>query len=172
MVEATYGLTEINQMDQATFVAVLGPIFEDTPQIAQQVWGDRPFPSIAALHERMVAVVMAMTPAEQLALIQAHPDLGSRLQMAPASIAEQAGAGLNQLNAAEYERFQQLNTAYQQKFGFPFVMAVKGQTKATILAAFEARLSHSPAPERQQALAEIAEIARLRLVGAIIEGLG
>ncbi|NJN22814.1 MAG: 2-oxo-4-hydroxy-4-carboxy-5-ureidoimidazoline decarboxylase [Leptolyngbya sp. RL_3_1] len=156
-------------MDQATFVAVLGPVFEDTPQIAQQAWGDRPFPSIAVLHAQMVAVVMAMTAAEQLALIRAHPDLGSRLQMAPASVAEQAGAGLSQLSAAEYERFQQLNTAYQQKFGFPFVMAVKGQTKATILAAFEARLSPSPEAERHQALVEIAQIARWRLAEAIAQ---
>ncbi|MDA0265798.1 MAG: 2-oxo-4-hydroxy-4-carboxy-5-ureidoimidazoline decarboxylase [Cyanobacteria bacterium] len=166
----SHTLTEINQMDQATFVAVLGPVFENTPHIAQQVWGDRPFQTVADLHERMVAVVTAMAPAEQLALIQAHPDLGSRLQMAPASVAEQAGAGLSQLSAAEYERFHQLNTAYQQKFGFPFVMAVKGQTKAAILAAFQTRLDHSLDQEQQKALAEIGHIAGFRLEATITSG--
>ncbi len=158
-----YTLAAINQMDQATFVAVLGPVFEETPNIARQVWWQRPFATVNDLHGQMVAMAMAMPAAEQRALIQAHPDLGSRLQMAEASVQEQAGVGLDQLSAQEYAQFHQLNTAYKEKFGFPFVMAVKGQTKATILAAFVNRLDHSPDQERQQALAEIVQIARFRL---------
>jgi 2-oxo-4-hydroxy-4-carboxy-5-ureidoimidazoline decarboxylase len=159
----TYPLTDINQMDQAAFITVFGPVFENTPHVAQQVWGERPFATVADLHGHMVAAVAAMSASEQLALIRAHPDLGGRLEMAPASVAEQAGAGLSQLSAAEYEQFHQLNSAYQGKFGFPFVMAVKGQTKGTILAAFETRLGHGLDQERQQALSEIAQIARFRL---------
>ena len=69
----------------------------------------------------MVAIVQAMSPQEKLALIQAHPDLGSRVAMAEASVAEQSGVGLDQLSAAEYEQFQQLNQQYRQTFGFPFI---------------------------------------------------
>lgn len=164
-----YTLAQINRMDLAAFVAVLGPIFEDTPEIARQVWALRPFATVNDLHGQMVEIAMAMPEAEQRALIQAHPDLGSRLQMAEASVQEQAGVGLDQLSAAEYEQFHQLNTAYKAKFGFPFVMAVQGQTKGSILAAFKTRLEHSPEQEHQRALAEIAQIARFRLEGVIQE---
>lgn len=166
----SHTLVEINQMDQATFVAVLGPIFEDTPEIARQVWAQRPFATVSDLHGQMVAIALAMPEVEQRALIQAHPDLGSRLHMAEASVQEQAGVGLDQLSAAEYAQFHRLNTAYKAKFGFPFVMAVKGQTKASILAAFETRLNHSPEQEHRRALAEIAQIARLRLADLIQAG--
>jgi 2-oxo-4-hydroxy-4-carboxy-5-ureidoimidazoline decarboxylase len=164
-----YTLAEINHMDQAAFVAVLGLIFEETPDIARQVWAQRPFATVNDLHGQMVAIALTMPEAEQRALIQAHPDLGSRLQMAEASVQEQAGVGLDQLSAAEYEQFHQLNAAYKAKFGFPFVMAVKGQTKASILEAFEVRLNHSPEQEQQRALAEIAQIARFRLEANICE---
>ena len=163
-------LSDINQMDQATFVAVLGPIFEDTPEIARQGWALRPVATVSDLHDQMVAIALAMPEAEQRALILAHPDLGSRLQMAEASVQEQAGGGLDQLSAAEYDQIHQLNTAYKGKFGLPFVMADKGQSKASILAAFETRLNHSPEQEHQRALAEIAQIARFRLRDLIQEG--
>ena len=104
-----------------------------------------------------------MSLAEQLTLIQAHPDLGSRVKMAAASVQEQAGAGLSQLAPEEYKHFQALNIAYRKKFGFPFVMAVKDQTKASILQAFRTRLENHKDPEIQQALSEIAQIARFRL---------
>ena len=158
-----YSISELNQMNQATFVTVLGAVFEETPTIAQQAWRDRPFTDISDLHQKMVAVVRKMALAEQLALIQAHPDLGSRVKMAANSVQEQAGAGLSQLPPEEYARFQALNTAYREKFGFPFVMAVKGQSKASILAAFETRLEHHKDQEISQALSEITQIARFRL---------
>ncbi|MEO0539662.1 MAG: 2-oxo-4-hydroxy-4-carboxy-5-ureidoimidazoline decarboxylase [Cyanobacteria bacterium P01_A01_bin.105] len=153
----------VNQMSQAEFVAQFGAVFEETPAIAHHTWTHRPFSSRAALYRSMVATLKALSPDAQLALIQAHPDLGSRAKMAEASVQEQSGAGLHQLTAAEYERFQTLNAAYKDQFGFPFILAVKGHTLSTILAAFEARLQHDLAQEKAQALAEIAEIARFRL---------
>ena len=150
-------------MSQTEFVALLGTVFEQTPKIAQQAWGERPFADLSDLHQKMIAVVMKMCLTEQLALIQAHPDLGSRAKMAAASVQEQMGAGLTQLTPTEYEWFQALNAAYRKKFGFPFVMAVKGQTKTSILEAFGTRLENHKELEIQQALSEITQIARFRL---------
>ncbi len=155
-------------MSQEEFVAALGAVFEETPAIAQQAWNARPFRDGADLHQKMVRVVNAMSEDEQLALIKAHPDLGSRARMAAASVQEQAGVGLDRLSPEEYQRFQSLNHAYQTKFGFPFIIAVKNHTKASILATFEQRLQNSTEAEKQQALAEISQIARFRLDGILL----
>ncbi len=162
-----YPLSELNQMHQTAFVQALGAIFEDTPAIAEATWQSRPFLDVQHLHQQMVAVVQAMAPADQLALICAHPDLGSKAKMADASVQEQAGAGLDRLSPAEYERFHQLNQQYRETFGFPFIVAVKNHTKSSILAAFEQRLQHDRATEQQQALSEITQIAWFRLVDQV-----
>ena len=151
-------------MSQDTFTSILGTTFEDTPAIAHQVWNDRPFASLSDLHQKMVQIMQQMSLAEQIALIKAHPDLGSRAKMAEASVKEQAGAGLDQLTTEEYDRLFTLNQAYKNKFGFPFITTVRTQTKASIFAALDRRLQNTAEAETQQALAEIAQIARLRLL--------
>jgi 2-oxo-4-hydroxy-4-carboxy-5-ureidoimidazoline decarboxylase len=162
-----FSIAQLNQMSQDEFVAALGAVFEDTPAIAQTAWSDRPFQDGADLHQKMVQIVNGMTDAEQLALIKAHPDLGSRAKMAEASVQEQAGAGLDLLSPEEYQLFHSLNEAYKTKFGFPFIIAVKNHTKASILQAFQQRLQNPIATEKQQALSEITQIARLRLEGIV-----
>lgn len=156
-------LTTINQFDREQFVEVLGPMFEETPQIAAAAWSQRPFESPTALYQAMLQVMRSFDPEQQLALIRAHPDLGGKAKMAPDSVHEQASVGLDRLSAEEFELFQRLNRAYKLKFGFPFIIAVKHQTKASILKRFEQRLQHDQATEQATALDEIAEIARLRL---------
>lgn len=163
-----YHLKDLNEMSKADFTEVLGEIWEETPAIAQQSWQYRPFTDIESLYQTMVKVVQEMSQAEQLALIQAHPDLGSKTKMAQASVQEQSQAGLSTLSLAEYEQFQSLNQAYKDKFGFPFIIAVKNHTKASILEAFKNRLQNDLDTEKQQALAEISKIARFRL-DALIE---
>ncbi len=167
MTAVTYAIADINQRSQAQFVDLLGPIFEETPAIAQKTWTYRPFSSRSELHKTMVAVLEAMPPANQLALIQAHPELATRAKMAAASVQEQSSTGLNQLEAAEHEQFQALNQAYLEKFGFPFVMAVKGQDKASILTAFEERLGNEREAEMARSLQEISKIADFRLQALI-----
>ncbi len=164
---AKLSVARLNQMSQDAFVQELGTVFEDTPTIAHQAWSDRPFADVADLHQKMVAVVNSMTPAEQLTLIRAHPDLGSKAKMADASIKEQAGAGLNQLTPAEYDRFHSLNQRYKDTFGFPFIVAVRNHTKSSILDAFERRLQNSVEVEQQQAIAEICQIAHFRLLDLV-----
>ncbi len=163
----SYSLDTVNQMSQTEFVTAFGAIFEETPSVAKQAWEKRPFSSVEALHQAMVDVVEADTEASQLALIKAHPDLGSCAVMAEASVQEQAGAGLGQMSEQDYARFQQLNSAYKQKFEFPFILAVKGHTVESILQSFEDRLKNSVESEQEQALAEIFQIARFRLEDAV-----
>jgi 2-oxo-4-hydroxy-4-carboxy-5-ureidoimidazoline decarboxylase len=155
-------------MSQEAFTEALGAIFEHTPAIADRTWCQRPFADIADLHAKMVAVVNAMSQEEKLALIQAHPDLGSKTKMAEASVKEQTGAGLDRLSPEEYERVRSLNQAYREKFGFPFIIAVKNHTRASILEAFERRTHNSIETEMQQAIAEIVQIAQFRLTEAIL----
>lgn len=158
-----YSIIELNQMSQAEFTAVLGAIFEETPVIASRAWVNRPFNNWEHLYQALVAQVKAMNEAEQLALIRAHPDLGSRTQMAEASVKEQAGVGLDCLSPEDYQQFTTLNTAYRKKFNFPFIVAVKGRSTTDILAEFKQRLNANPALERQQAIAQILKIAAFRL---------
>jgi len=162
-----YSIAQLNQLSQTEFVEILGAIFEETPAIAHQVWDQRPFKNVTDLHQKMIAVVNAMTQIEQLKLIKAHPDLGSKTKMAEASIQEQSGVRLDRLTPEEYDQFQALNQAYKDQFGFPFIVAVKNHTKQSILEAFDRRLHHSLALEITQALTEIFEIARFRLNGLI-----
>ncbi len=158
-----YAIAQLNQMPQAEFTAVLGEIWEQTPEIANKAWYSKPFNDLEALYQSMIAVVNKLNDAEQLALIKAHPDLGSKTKMAEASVQEQAGIGLDRLSESEYQGFQALNQAYKDKFDFPFIVAVKDQTKESILAAFATRLANDQESEKQQALAEISQIARWRL---------
>ncbi|MDX2097658.1 MAG: 2-oxo-4-hydroxy-4-carboxy-5-ureidoimidazoline decarboxylase [Leptolyngbyaceae cyanobacterium bins.59] len=157
-------IATLNQMDQDEFVGVLGEIFEQTPSIAREVWFQRPFQDGDDLHKKMAQIVQNFEAPAQLALIRAHPDLGSRLKMAEASVKEQAGVGLDRLSAEEYDQFQSLNQAYKDKFAFPFIIAVRNHTKASILEAFHRRLQNGLETEQQQAIVEIIQIARFRLM--------
>ena len=159
----SYPINTLNQMSQSEFIEVLGSIFEHTPEIAAEAWLERPFADISELHQVMAAIVNKMSEADQLKLICAHPDLGSKFKMAEASVQEQSTVGLDQLSPTEYNRFQQLNDNYKQKFSFPFIIAVRNHTKESILSAFEERLLNSVATEQKQAITEIIEIARWRL---------
>jgi 2-oxo-4-hydroxy-4-carboxy-5-ureidoimidazoline decarboxylase len=156
-------IEELDVMDRNDFVGALGWVFEDSPWVAERTWPKRPFGSRGALLAAMAQTVADASAAEQLALIQAHPDLGARARMSDASSGEQAGAGLDRLTSAEFKRLHQLNSAYREKFGFPFIYAVKGSTKHDILQALETRLGGTPGPERSTALAQIYRIAQFRL---------
>jgi 2-oxo-4-hydroxy-4-carboxy-5-ureidoimidazoline decarboxylase len=167
MMVMAYLISEINQMSQMAFVEVFGGVFEHTPEIAFQAWTKRPFVDVEDLHQQMVTIVNDMSTEEQLKLIGAHPELGSKVKMEEASINEQAGVGLDKMNDAEYESFQRFNQSYKLKFGFPFIVAVKNHTKMSILKLFECRLQNTLDAEKQQALKEIAEISKFRLMNLV-----
>lgn len=159
-----------SRMDRDTFVARFGQIFEHSPWIPAQAWNRGLGPDVdtaKGLHAALCAVLREAGEAREIELIRAHPDLAGKLAQAKRltedSTREQASAGLDRLTPAELARFTELNDAYQARFGFPFVIAVKGLTKEDILAAFERRLANDAAVERRTALEQIERIALLRL---------
>ena len=160
-------LAELNSLDQAAFTDFIGPVFEHSPWIAAATWARRPFASRDHLHAELCATVRSASREQQLALIRAHPDLVGRAALAgtltAASTQEQASAGLNQLSPEEIAAFQRYNQAYQEKFGFPFVICARLNRKEAILAGFQRRLQNSRAEEIQAALAEIFKIAGFRV---------
>lgn len=157
-------------LDRDAFVTRFGDIYEHSPWVAEQAWDngltvDQDTP--AGLATAMGAVLAAASAERQLEVIRAHPDLAGKAALAgnltDDSIREQAGAGLDQCTPEELARFERLNDDYKARFGFPFVMAVKGNDRHAILAAFETRLRNSPDEERRTAIAQINRIAHLRL---------
>ncbi|MBS7539040.1 2-oxo-4-hydroxy-4-carboxy-5-ureidoimidazoline decarboxylase [Ancylobacter lacus] len=168
-------LDTLNTLDRAGFVAALDGIFEHAPWVAADAHGAGPFRTVAELHEALTAAVAARPEAERVAFVAAHPDLAGKAaragDMAPASVSEQAGLGLDRLSDAEYERFERLNAAYRARFGFPFVICVRRVTRDVLLDSFERRLAHERDVELARALAEIGLITRLRLVERV-EGPG
>lgn len=156
-------LLELNAADRVAFIAALGWIFEESPWVAERAWDKRPFSTREALHDAMTSVVSSASPEEQLALLRAHPDLGASRLMSDASIREQGDAGFDALTGWELRRLRQLNAAYTEKFGFPFVYAVKGSTKDDVLRALERRLPSTRDAEQKESLAQVFRIARFRL---------
>ena len=160
-------LQSLNIIDKAGFVAALGDIYEHAPWVAEAVAGQRPFATLAALHEAMMATVRAVPTQRQLALINGHPDLAGKAAragtMTTESVAEQASAGLDRLSEAEFARFHHLNDAYRAKFGIPFIVCVRRHSKDSILRQFERRLPNDATTETTTALAEIFRIVALRL---------
>jgi 2-oxo-4-hydroxy-4-carboxy-5-ureidoimidazoline decarboxylase len=156
-------LAELNAGTRPRFVETLGWIFEASPWVVERAWAAHPFKSIEDLHGAMTAVVDAADPNERLALLRAHPDLGTRARMSDASAGEQKGAGLDRLTPEEFERLQRFNLAYREKFGFPFLFAVKGSTKHDVLAALERRLTAAYDEELAEALRQVYRIAMFRL---------
>jgi 2-oxo-4-hydroxy-4-carboxy-5-ureidoimidazoline decarboxylase len=161
-------LAELNDMDRAAFVVVLGDIFEHAQWIVEAGHARRPFASVTALHDAMLSVVAASPPDEVTRFLNNHPDLAGPTAGAPAmtahSTAEQNGAGLGSLTMAEVARLAEWNARYRDKFEFPFIICVRRHSKESIFAKFERRLAREPAVERHTALAEIARITALRLV--------
>jgi 2-oxo-4-hydroxy-4-carboxy-5-ureidoimidazoline decarboxylase len=160
-------LGELNALDRSAFVDVVGGVFEHSPWVAERAWDRRPFASVDELHDVMVDEVAHAPRAEQLDLLRAHPDLGTRARMSAASSGEQAGAGLDRLSPETYARLMQLNASYRARFGFPFILAVKGATADDVLSAMARRVDATPENEWTEALTQVARIARGRLDGIV-----
>lgn len=154
---------ELNQMNKVSFVEEIGFVFEHSPWIAEQAWNLRPFSSVSGLHETMVNIVNEAETNKKLELLKAHPDLSAKVRMTPESEQEQSGAGLDRLSPKERQEFLNLNETYTVEFGFPFIMAVRENTKDSIKAAMKLRLANDRETELKTALQEIYKIARFRL---------
>jgi OHCU decarboxylase len=166
-------LAELNALPTHEFVARLAGIFEHSPWVAQRASAQRPFASALHLLEAMRTAVDAATPEEQLALIRAHPKLkGSGRAsegLTESSSREQRGAGLEACPPDDAARLAELNAAYVEKFAMPFILAVRGHTPKSIIAACEQRLANDGALEKRTALHEIGLIAGHRLADAVCD---
>jgi 2-oxo-4-hydroxy-4-carboxy-5-ureidoimidazoline decarboxylase len=160
-------LVELNACSKGDFVAALANVFEHSQWIAEQAAASRPFADVRALFDAMRSAVERAPQQIQLALIKAHPDLANKTQRAAGltaeSTAEQDSVGLDRLSDAEYQEFKRVNDAYRAKFGFPYIVCVRRQTRDSILRDFERRLPNDTATEIKTSIAEIGRIAALRL---------
>lgn len=150
-------------MDEEAFVAAFGGVYEHSPWVARAAGRERPFADVGALRSALEEAMRAAPYDRRVALIRAHPELGGDEPLTDESAGEQASAGLDRLTAAEHAELRRLNRAYRKRFGFPFVVCVRGLTKEAILDQARARLEHSREQEVDVALGEIAKIAHLRL---------
>lgn len=156
-------IDEVNALAAAEFAARFGMVAEHSPWVAEGAGTRRPFSGRDAMVEAFQRVVAEAGRDRQLALLRSHPDLAGRARLAEDSRREQEGAGLDSLTPAELERFGELNGRYRARFGIPFILAVKGAGKDTILAAFEQRVGGGREEEILTALAQVLRIIRFRI---------
>jgi OHCU decarboxylase len=153
--------------EKGPFMARYGALYEHSPWVAEGAWEQGPFDDVEQLHAALEATMRTASEDRQLALIRAHPDLAGKAKLTDASAGEQASAGLDRLTPEEYATFNELNAAYRERFGIPFVICVRDHTKGSVLAAMRERLGHGRDEETATAIGEIARIARLRLEDAV-----
>jgi N-carbamoyl-L-amino-acid hydrolase len=165
-------LSELNSCDTATFIDRLRGIYEHSPWIPERAAAQRPFINDTALKLALQSVVSAASLDEQLGLIRAHPELAGKAavagQLTAESTSEQAKSGLHLCSAEEFAVLHRLNADYNAKFGFPFILAVKGPdgqglTRRAIIATFTRRLKNQRADEIAECLRQIKRIAEIRL---------
>jgi 2-oxo-4-hydroxy-4-carboxy-5-ureidoimidazoline decarboxylase len=163
----TLTLERINAMTPHAFLAALGGVFEHSPWIAERAFAARPFANVAALHAAMVDAVKRAPRDAQLALLNAHPELAGKEAQAGAltrsSTTEQAGVGLTALSREEMDAMARWNRQYRERFGFPFIIAVRRHSKASIFSQFQRRLGNDLEAELATCLDQVFAIARLRL---------
>jgi 2-oxo-4-hydroxy-4-carboxy-5-ureidoimidazoline decarboxylase len=168
-----FALAELNAMDRDAFVAVLGPTFENAPWVAATAWTSRPFASVTALHGAMLDVVRKATAEDRLTFFNGHPELAGREAQAGTmtieSVGEQKSAGLNALTLAELDEMKKLNRAYRERHGFPFIIAVRANTKQQIFQSMRDRVAHATDAERDTALEQIGLITRGRIEALVKE---
>ena len=160
-------------MDKADFLAKFAGVFEHSPWVAEAVYkkkGDKTGDA-DALAAQFESEFLASERSRQLTTLRAHPQLACALaepdELTTDSMTEQSGAGLDRCSAAEFTEFARLNTEYNEKFGFPFIIAVKGRTRQEILDAFHRRLANDMQVEFQTALQQTCQIARFRIMDAL-----
>lgn len=157
-------LAEINRLDRPGFVGRLGAVYEHSPWVAERAWTRRPFGSAGELHAAMQEEVARASPAEQLALVRAHPELAGGENLTVDSSSEQGRLGFNRLSRSELERMTDLNRRYREKFGFPCIVALRLHSdRGRVMSEMERRIHRTREEEIQTALEQIGHITRGRL---------
>ena len=158
-------INKINKLPKSEFIKVFANIFENARWIAEELYNQKPFYDFNELSSKMLNIFETATKEKQLKILKDHPDLANKTKissLAPDSLKEQTGAGLDQCTEEEFNEFKKLNDSYK-KFGFPFILAVKGKTKFEILNNFKKRIVSDPETEFDEAISQVKKIAILRL---------
>jgi 2-oxo-4-hydroxy-4-carboxy-5-ureidoimidazoline decarboxylase len=158
-------INKINKLSKSEFIKVFANIFENSRWIAEELYIQKPFDNFEELSSKILNIFETTTREKQLKILNAHPDLANKTKISlltPDSLKEQTSAGLDQCTKEEFGEFKKLNDTYK-KFGFPFILAVKGKTKIEILNNFRKRISSGPEIEFNEAVKQVKQIASLRL---------
>ena len=158
-------INKINKLSKSEFIKVFANIFENARWIAEELYNQKPFNNFEELSSKILNIFETATKEKQLKILNAHPDLASKTKinlLTPDSLKEQTNVGLDQCTEEEFNEFGKLNDSYK-KFGFPFILAVKGKTKIEILNNFKKRISSDPETEFDEAIKQVKLIASLRL---------
>ena len=158
-------INKINKLSQSEFVKVFANIFENARWIAEELYNKKPFNNFGELSSKILNIFETTTKEKQLKILKDHPDLANKTKLStltPNSLKEQTSAGLDQCTEEEFNEFKKLNDSYK-KFGFPFILAVKGKNKNEILNNFRKRISSEPEVEFEEAIKQVKKIASFRL---------
>ena len=159
-------IDKINKLSRSEFVEIFANIFEKTKWIAEKLYNQKPFDDFKDLCSKMLRIFETAGKETQLKILEAHPDLADKVTvnlLTSNSRSEQSNAGLDQCSEEEFNEFKNLNKSYRQKYGFPFVIAVKGKNKIEILSEFRKRILNSVDEEFNEAIIQVGKIANLRL---------
>ena len=158
-------INKINKLAKIEFIKVFANIFENSKWIAEELHEQRPFESFEDLSSKMILIFKASTKEKKLEILNKHPNLADKTKIGSLtkdSLNEQTTAGLDQCSKEEFEEFKNLNIEYK-KFGFPFILAVKGKSKSQILENFKKRINSNQQKEFDEAVKQVIQIASLRL---------
>ena len=159
-------INKINKLSQSEFIKVFANIFENARWIAEELYKQKPFEDFDELSSKMMGIFEMSAKEKKLKILNDHPDLADKTKISsltPSSSKEQKSAGLDQCSENEFNEFKKLNTIYR-KFGFPFILAVKGKNKNEILDNFRKRISSDQKTEFEDAVKQVKKIANLRLI--------
>ncbi len=158
-------INKINKLTKSEFVKVFANIFENAGWIAEELYKQKPFKDFDELSSKMMNIFEMASKEKKLKILNDHPDLGDKAKISlltPDSLKEQTTAGLDQCTKEEFSEFKKLNDDYK-KFGFPFILAVRGKSKIEILNNFRKRINSNPQMEFEEAIKQVKKIASLRL---------
>jgi len=161
-------IDKFNKLSKAEFISIFGNIFEKTEWIAERCYESKPYNNLDELVSKMMKIFENIEKERHLEILNSHPDLAVEKKLTEDSKNEQKNASLNQCTDEEFVEFKKLNEEYKKKFGFPFIIAVKGKNKEEILNSFRQRITNNINLEFEEAKKQVKKIANFRL-GEIIK---
>ena len=156
-------IDKFNQLNKSEFISIFGNVFEKTEWIAERCYDSKPYNNVNELFLKMMEIFQKTEKEKQLEILNAHPNLAIEKKLTKDSKNEQKNASLNQCNDEEFIEFKKLNEEYKKKFGFPFIIAVKGKNKEEILNSFRQRITNNINLEFEEAKKQVKKIASFRL---------